>query len=141
MIENLTSGARAIALAELGSTEKRNATEIVGNVEAMRAALALADRLDAKAILAMHTALMGAADPDMAGRWREGQVWIGGTSFGPHAASFVPPHHEHVPALTDDLLRFAKRTDVPLLARAAIAHASSRPSTLSRTATALPAGP
>jgi Fic family protein len=123
MIENLTSGAKAIALAELGSTEKRNATEIVGNVGAMRAALALADRLDAQAILAMHTALMSAAHPAMAGRWREEQVWIGGTSFGPHAASFVPPHHEHVPALMEDLLRFAQRTDVPVLARAAIAHA------------------
>ena len=123
MIENLTSGAKAIALAELGSTEKVNATEIVGNVAAMRAALALADRLDATAILAMHTALMTSAHPDIAGKWREEQVWIGGTSFGPHAASFVPPHHEHVPALIDDLLRFAKRTDVPLLARAAVAHA------------------
>ena len=39
MIENLTSGARSIALAELGSREKRNATEIVGNVAAMTAAL------------------------------------------------------------------------------------------------------
>ena len=46
MIENVTSGAKAIALAELGSTEKRNASEIVGNVEAMKAALALASRLD-----------------------------------------------------------------------------------------------
>src|SRR5262245_55899519 len=31
-IENLTSGAKAIALAELGNTAKRNANEIVGNV-------------------------------------------------------------------------------------------------------------
>lgn len=46
MIVNLTSGAPALALAELGSTEKRNATEIARNVGAMRAALALADRLD-----------------------------------------------------------------------------------------------
>jgi Fic family protein len=123
MIENLTSGAKAIALAELGSSDKRNATEIVGNVGAMQAALALADRLDAEAILTMHAALMGGLHPDMAGKWRDEQVWIGGTSFGPHAASFVPPHHEHVPALVDDLVRFARRTDVPLLARAAIAHA------------------
>jgi hypothetical protein len=87
MIENLTSGAKAIALAELGSTERRNATEIVGNVAAMRAALDLADRLDAAAILAMHGALMGGLEPGMAGRWREEQVWIGGTSFGPHASA------------------------------------------------------
>ena len=45
MIENLTSGAKAIALAELGSTERRNAPEIVGNVAAMRAALDLASEV------------------------------------------------------------------------------------------------
>src|SRR4051794_15645005 len=123
MIENLTSGAKAIALAELGSTEKRTATEIVGNVEAMRAALALADRLDAQAILAMHTALVGRLHPDIAGRWREDQVWIGGTSFGPHEADFVAPHHDSVPELIDDLMRFAGRSDLPVLAQAAIAHA------------------
>lgn len=123
LIENLTSGAKAIALAELGSTEKRNATEIVGNVAAMRAALDLADRLDADAILAMHRALLDRLHPDIAGRWREDQVWIGGTSFGPHDADFVPPHHESVPELIDDLMRFAGRTDLPVLAQAAIAHA------------------
>jgi hypothetical protein len=69
-IENLTSGAKAIALAELGSKDKRNATEIVGNVAAMRAALDLADRLDADAILAMHEALMRGDHGGIAGRWR-----------------------------------------------------------------------
>jgi Fic family protein len=123
MIENLASGAKAIALAELGSTERRSATEIVGNVAAMRAALDLADRLDAAAILAMHLALMGRLEPGMAGRWREEQVWIGGTSFGPHDASFVPPHHGHVPALMDDVVVFTRRTDLPVLVQAAIAHA------------------
>lgn len=123
MIENLTSGAKSIALAELGSREKRNATEIVGNVAAMRAALDLADRLDGEAIIAMHAALLGEVEPGMTGHWRTEQVWIGGTSFGPHAASFVPPHHEHVPALMDDLVRFTQRVDLPLLVQAAIAHA------------------
>lgn len=123
MIENLSSGAKSIALAELGSTEKRNAREIVGNVAAMTAALELADRLDGKAILAMHAALVQELHPDIAGRWRGEQVWIGGTSFGPHEAVFVPPHHEHVPALIDDLVEFVRQTDLPLLAHAAIAHA------------------
>jgi Fic family protein len=123
MIENLTSGAKSIALAELGSTDKRSATEIVGNVAAMRAALELAEKLDGSAIIAIHAALLGTVDPGMTGRWRDEQVWIGGTSFGPHAASFVPPHHEHVPALMDDLVRFTQRGDLPLLAQAAIAHA------------------
>src|SRR6478609_2774408 len=68
-IENLTAGAKSIALAELGSKDKRNATEIVGNVAAMIAALALADRLDEGAILAMHEALLAQVQPDIAGRW------------------------------------------------------------------------
>jgi Fic family protein len=122
-IENLTAGAKAIALAELGSTDRRNATEIVGNVAAMKAALELADRLDQDAILAMHSALMTKHDPGIAGRWRREQVWIGGDSFGPHDAMFVPPHHDHVPALMDDLVRFTGRTDLPPLSQAAIAHA------------------
>jgi Fic family protein len=122
-IENLTSGAKAIALAELGSREKRNATEIVGNVAAMQAALELADRLDPSAILAMHAALMGGHEAEIAGRWREEQVWIGGDSFGPHGAAFVPPQSEHVPALVEDLVDFIRRTDLPLLAQAAVAHA------------------
>ncbi len=123
MIENLTSGAKSIALAELGSRDKRNATEIVGNVAAMRAALDLADRLDGAAIIAMHAALLGDVQPGMTGQWRTEQVWIGGTSIGPHTASFVPPHHEHVAALIDDLVRFTQRVDLPLLVQVAIAHA------------------
>lgn len=122
-IENLTSGAKAIALAELGSTEKRNATEIVGNVEAMTAALALADQLDTDAILAMHQALVAAHHPEIAGQWRSEQVWIGGNSISPHGAEYVAPHHDHVPALMLDVVAFARRTDLPLLIQAAIAHA------------------
>jgi Fic family protein len=122
-IENLTSGAKAIALAELGSRDKRNATEIVGNVAAMVAALALADRLDEVAILTMHEALLKDVQPDIAGRWREQQVWIGGDSFGPHGAAFIPPHHDQVPALMADLVTFTRRGDLPLLSQAAIAHA------------------
>lgn len=73
-IENLSSGAKQVALAEMGSREKRNATEIVGNVAAVTAALDLADRLDTKAILAMHRALMEHTSPQIARRWREEPV-------------------------------------------------------------------
>jgi Fic family protein len=71
----------------------------------------------------MQSALLGEVAPELTGRWRGEQVWIGGTSFGPHAASFVPPHHQNVPALMDDLVRFTQRVDLPLLLQAAIAHA------------------
>jgi Fic family protein len=123
MIENLSSGAKSIVLAEMGSTSKHNASLIVGNVAAMNAALDLADRLDTDAILAMHRELMRGHADSIAGRWRDQQVWIGGDSFGPHGAMFVPPHHTAVPGLMDDLVAFTRRTDLPLLTQAAIAHA------------------
>jgi Fic family protein len=122
-IENLTSGAKAILLAEMGSGGRSNATEIVGNVRAMTAALELADRLDEHAILSMHAALLGGHDPSSAGRWRTEQVWIGGDGYGPHRASFIPPHHEQVPELIADLVSFAARTDVALLTQSSLAHA------------------
>ena len=122
-IENLTASAKAIALAEMGDTSKRNATEIVANTGAMTAAIALADRLDAAAILAMHAALLADRDPKIAGKWRTAQVWIGSSSYGPHTARFVPPYHTRVAAAIDDLVRFMQRDDLPVLPQAALAHA------------------
>ena len=122
-IENLTASAKAVALAELGDTSKRNATEIVANTSAMTAAIALADRLDNPAILALHAALLEQHDPRIAGKWRTAQVWIGSSSYGPHTASFVPPHHTRVVAAIDDLVRFMQRDDLPVLPQATIAHA------------------
>ena len=123
-IENLTASARAIAEAEaLGETSRRNATLIVGNTEAMTAAIALADRIDGDAILAMHEALMHTSDPSGAGKWRTEQVWIGGGTFGPRSADFVAPHHERVAGAIEDLIRFTKRADIPTLPQIAIAHA------------------
>lgn len=111
----------------MGSRANLNATEVVGNITAMTAALELAERPDADAILAMHAGLAGELRPAIAGRWRNEQVWIGGTSFGPHEADFIPPQHESVPDLIDDLVPFAGRTDLPALAQAAIAHAQFEP--------------
>jgi Fic family protein len=122
-IENLTASAKAVALAELGDTSRRNATEIVANTTAMTAAIALADRLDAPAILAMHAALLEHHDPKIAGTWRSAQVWVGSSSYGPHTASFVPPHHTRVAPAIDDLVCFMHRNDLPVLSQAAIAHA------------------
>ncbi len=122
-IENLTSGARQIALAELGEQTRRNAAHIVDNVRAMQAAIELSDRLAPGSVLAMHHALMARSEPDIAGRWRDQQVWIGGGGCSPHQAAFVPPHADLVPAAMDDVMAFAARVDVPALSHAAIAHA------------------
>jgi Fic family protein len=122
-IEHLTASAEAIALAELGDRTKRNAVEIVANTTAMRAAIALAEQLDADAILAMHAALLQEHRPDIAGAWRRQQVWIGSSGYGPHTATFVAPHHDRVPGDIDDLVAFMVRDDLPVLVQAAVAHA------------------
>lgn len=122
-VENLAASAKQVALADLGDSSSTNARLVVGNVAAMEAAIALADDLDTHAILTMHRALMEQSNPDIVGRWRDGQVWIGGGYISPHNASFVAPHHERVPALMSDVMLFARRVDLPVLAQVAIAHA------------------
>lgn len=102
-IENLTASAKAIALAELGDTSRENATVIVANTTAMRAAVTLADSLDGDAILAIHLALLGGSHPEWAGKWRDVQNWVGGSDWSPHGALFVPPHPDRVPAAIADL--------------------------------------
>ncbi|MCE0540696.1 Fic family protein [Kineosporia rhizophila] len=57
------------------------------------------------------------------GRFRDAQVWIGGSPFSPHTASFIPPHHDRLPAAMSDLMQFCERTDMPVLVHAALAHA------------------
>lgn len=123
-IEQLTASARAIAEAEIsGGTARSNAAHIVANTRAMIAAIDLSSELSGDAILAMHDALMRSHDPQIAGRWRNEPVWIGGSSLGPHQASFVPPQFTRVPATMADLVSFMRRDDLPTLAQAAIAHA------------------
>lgn len=122
-IENLTASARAIAEAEIGGSLRKNAAEVVANTRTMMAALELADDISSRSILAMHDALMNEHDPHNAGRWRSEQVWIGGGNLGPHHALFVPPHHDRIADAINDLVMFIERTDMPVLAHAALAHA------------------
>lgn len=122
-VENLTSSAKQVALAEIGESKSGNARLVVANVRAMTASIALSDQLDENSIIAMNDALLRDTAPEYAGQWRNEQVWIGGDSISPHAASFVPPHHSRVPSLMADVVAFAERTDVPVLIQAAIAHA------------------
>jgi Fic family protein len=120
-IENLTAGARAIALAEIGDTSKSNASMIVANTTAMKRALELADRLDEESIISMHEALLGDSNPEWTGHWRTDQVRIGGASV--HTARFVPPHQDRMPAAMADLVQFIHRLDIPTFEMAAVAHA------------------
>ena len=122
-IENLTSGAKQIAIAELGEDAKTNAALIVGNVHAMQAAIELSDVIDGTTILAMHRALLEHTEPKIAGKWRDEPVWIGGGPYSPHNAVFVPPGVRRIGSAIEDLTAFAAREDVPALSHAAIAHA------------------
>ncbi len=122
-VENLTSSAKQVALAEIGASESENAKLVVANARAMAAASVVADDFDQSTIISMHAALLSESAPHMVGRFRDQQVWIGGGAISPHEAVFVPPHHSRVPALIDDLIEFARRTDIPVLVQAAITHA------------------
>ena len=122
-IENLTASARSIGLAELGDPGRTNAGLVVANVQAMRSALELAQDLSAGTVLALHRALLADSDPDIAGSWRTGPVWIGRSATSPVGADYVAPRAELVPGLVEDLMAWAARPDLPVLAQAALAHA------------------
>jgi len=122
-IENLTASSKAIALAELGDIRKRNATIIASNTRSMKAAIDLANNLNSDGIIQIHRVLLENSSPSIVGQFRQEQVWIGGTSFGPHQADFVPPHHEHISELIEDLTEFMNRDDLPILPQIAVAHA------------------
>ena len=121
-IEHLSASARNIAMAELGDTSRRNAMTVAGNIRAMRKAFEQSGKISKQTIMAVHSALLENTDPEIAGKFRTRQVWIGGSGVSPHNAEFVPPSHEKVPAYIADWVRFANRKDIHVLAKAAIAH-------------------
>ncbi len=123
-IEDITVGAKALSLAEVGLAKfGSNARLVQANVEAMNRALELTGPLTPDHVLAVHEALMHGQDRAEPGRFRDQQVWIGGTDFSPHRADFVPPQHSRIEESIRDLCAFSQRTDLPLLSQAAIAHA------------------
>jgi len=123
-IENITVGARALSLADVGLAKSgSNAKLVQANVEAMNRALELTGPLTPEHILAVHEALMHGQYQAKPGQFRDEQVWIGGSDYSPHRADFVPPLHSRIKRSIKDLCAFSERTDLPLLAQAAIAHA------------------
>ena len=124
-IEQLTTSAKQLALAEIDEGDKANALTVIGNVRAMEAALQLSDEISEDSILAMHKALMvlqRGSEQD-AGRYRSEQVWIGPGEAGPRLAAFVAPYHQRIPGAIADLVGFVKREDISVLVQVAVAHA------------------
>jgi Fic family protein len=103
------------------------ALEVLNNIEVMSWAienLTAKDAIVVEDILAIHRHLLAGARLDAhVGRVREQQNWIGGSSYNPCNAAFVPPPHEHVEALLDDLCAFCNTDSLPAIAQAAVAHA------------------
>ncbi len=122
-IERLTVSARRLMEAELFETGRGNAALVVANTRAMTAASSIRPPLSLDSLLSMHRALLESSAPDDAGALRREPVWIGGSELSPAGALFVPPRHERVPEALEDLFAFTRRTDLPPLTRAAIAHA------------------
>jgi Fic family protein len=103
------------------------AAEVLGNVEAMKKAIAVAERggeFEVDDVLEIHRTLLAhTEDREIAGVTREEQNWIGGNDYNPVGAIYVPPPAPYVSELLEDLCRFIEREDLPPTAQAAIAHA------------------
>jgi Fic family protein len=125
-IEELQLSHRKLARAEMeGEKGEYKAEEVLGNVRAMEEGIRIGDRTDrltTEDVCAIHRAL--AIVPPLnriAGELRREQGWIGGHS--PPVAAYVPPPHEYVAGLVDDLCEFMDRDDISPVAQAAVAHA------------------
>ncbi|QCB52006.1 Fic family protein [Rhodococcus sp. PAMC28707] len=126
-IERVDAGWRAFGRASVGG---KASTDALSQLAAVKALIAMVDAtgrgpMTLATLLDAHRLLMA---PDFyaardSGHLRDVQNWIGGSDYTPINALFVPPPPEQVPALMDDLMVFVNRTDVPIIAQAAIAHA------------------
>lgn len=131
-IEGLEVGSRRLLKAQLAlglGDDPRDvtATEVLNNVEAMRwatEAIVEADALTVEHLLEIHRRLMaGTRLEHVGGRIRVEQNWIGGSSYHPCSAAFVPPPPGRVQELLVDLCAFCNDDPLPAVAQAAIAHA------------------
>lgn len=119
--------ARAEARLEAGGKAGAESTEILANVDAMELAVAEASyrsTVTVPDVVAIHAELMrGSATPQIAGRLRTRQNWIGGNAHNPCGADFVPPPVEDVDRLLGDLCETMNEEHLPPLVQAALVHA------------------
>jgi Fic family protein len=132
MIEGLAAAPRRllsaeVALAQGGDAGDQVAVEVLANIAAMQSAVELAataDPFGVADLLAIHGTLMDRSPaPQVGGQVRTDQNWIGGSSYNPCSAAFVPPPPDYVSGLLDDLLAYVNGDDHSPLVQAALAHA------------------
>lgn len=127
-IEHIDASVDDYARALHGIKSNPSATSMAASTAALAALISSVDSgadIESQMILMAHFALM-VDDPHeriYAGRFRDVQNWIGGSDHSPRNAVYVPPPAETVVDYMTDLLAFANRTDLPVLAQAAIVHA------------------
>lgn len=101
--------------------------EVLGNLQAMAWALDTVgpgDRITLDVLLEAHRRLLaGTHLEELGGNIRKEQNWIGGSSYNPCSAAFVPPPHEVARPLLEDLCAFCNTDALPPVAQAALAHA------------------
>jgi Fic family protein len=130
-LEGLSISQKRLARAAFEDLDRRGkdsaAAEILGNVKAMKQAVALGvsgKEVSIDDIRDIHrTLLRFSTDRKIAGVIRTKQNWIGTNPFSPIGAVYVPPPPEHVHGLLEDLCRFIARDDIAPIVQAAIAHA------------------
>jgi Fic family protein len=131
-IEGLEIGARRLLHAEVvrGLNEKSSdvtATEVLGNIDAMVfgvESIGPGDPINVDLLLEVHRRLLlGTRLEEYGGKFRDEQNWIGGSAYNPCSAAYVPPPHEFIEDLMQDLCEFASTDDLPAVAQAAICHA------------------
>jgi hypothetical protein len=117
-IERLEAGPRRLLDAEVvlargADAADRIAVEVLANVAAMEAAVELGGTSDTIAIgelLSVHRILTERSPtPAIGGMVRAVQNWIGGSSYNPCSAVFVPPPPEAIEDLVDDPTRLRQR--------------------------------
>jgi len=131
-IEGLEIGARRLLHAEVvrgmhESASDVTAAEVLNNIDAMIFAVgsvSAGDPISGDLLLDIHRRLLaGTRLEQYGGIVRDQQNWIGGNSYNPCSAAFVPPPPENVNDLLQDLCAFSCTDDLPAVAQAAIAHA------------------
>ncbi len=131
-IEGLDAGPRRLVeteavIAQGGETADRIAVEVLGNIASMESAIELATReqqISLPDLLEIHRVLMNRSPtPELGGVIREQQNWIGGSSYNPCSAAFVPPPPEYVEDVLHDLVDYTNGDEHSALVQAAIAHA------------------
>jgi Fic family protein len=131
-IEGLEVGARRLLRAEAARAlgEKPTdvtSTDVLGNIDAMvyaLASLAEGEAITLDLLLETHRRLLaGSRLEKHGGSLRTQQNWIGGSSFNPCAAVYVPPPPELVESYMSDLCTFCNDDSLPAVAQAAVAHA------------------